>query len=181
MATESPRELKEVTIYSDGSCPRNPGPGGYAAILIHGRHRKTVTGAFRQTTNNRMEMMAAIAGLSALKRPCRVTLHSDSRYLVDGISKNWARAWRARGWVTVEGTPVRNKDLWSALTRLCERHSVQAVWVRGHAGNKENEEADRLAGIAARGTGLLPDLEYEREEAALRATLFAAERDAPPD
>ena len=178
---EPARELKEVTIWSDGSCASNPGPGGYAAILIHGKHRTNVTGAFRRTTNNRMEMMAAIAGLSALKKPCRVTLHSDSRYLVDGISKKWARAWRARGWVTVEGTPVRNKDLWSRLATLCERHSVQAVWVRGHAGNRENEEADRLAGVAARGTALPADLEYEREEAALRATLFAGERDPSQD
>ena len=125
---------KSVTIYTDGACTGNPGPGGYCAILEYGEHRRELSGGFRRTTNNRMELMAVIKALEALKEPCQVTVVSDSEYVVNGVTKGWAKGWRAKGWRR-QGKTVPNWDLWSRLLELCEFHRVKFEWVRGHAGH----------------------------------------------
>lgn len=146
---ESPQamsdELKLVTIYTDGACEPNPGPGGYGAILIYGDIRKELHGGFRLTTNNRMEIFAAIAGLEALKKPCKVKLHSDSKYLVDAMSQGWVVRWKEKGWWRTKKEKAMNIDLWERLLIACERHQVEFLWVKGHAGQPENERADELS------------------------------------
>ncbi|HRE59740.1 MAG TPA: ribonuclease HI [Micropepsaceae bacterium] len=142
--------MASVTIYTDGACLGNPGPGGYAAILLSGTNRREVTGADPATTNNRMELMAAIAGLEALKVPCEVSLYTDSRYVADGITK-WMPDWKKRGWKTASKKPVINLDLWQRLDEARNRHKVRWHWLRGHAGHALNEEADRLARAAING------------------------------
>jgi ribonuclease HI len=137
-------EPSEVEIFTDGACRGNPGPGGWAAILRYRGVERELTGYDPDTTNNRMEMMAAIAGLEALKRPCRVRLYSDSQYLRDGITK-WINGWKRRGWRTADKQPVKNIDLWQRLDVAAARHVVAWEWVRGHAGHPENERADALA------------------------------------
>ena len=134
----------EVTIYTDGACSQTPGPGGVGAILISGRHRKELSGGEAVTTNNRMELMAAIAALEALKRPARVEMHTDSEYLRNGISR-WIHGWKSKGWRTAANEPVKNVELWQRLDAAQERHQVRWHWVKGHAGNAENERADELA------------------------------------
>jgi ribonuclease HI len=134
----------EVEIFTDGACSGNPGPGGWAAILRYRGIEKELSGFEPLTTNNRMEMTAAIHALEALKRPCRVRLVSDSQYLRDGVTK-WLRAWKARGWQTAAREPVKNVDLWQRLERAMQPHRVEWQWVRGHAGHPENERADALA------------------------------------
>lgn len=134
----------EVTIYTDGACLPNPGPGGWAAILRSGQHEKVLTGSDAHTTNNRMELEAAIAALEALKVPSRVEMHTDSTYLQLGISE-WLPAWIARGWRKRDGQPVLNVDLWQKLHALVQRHEVEWHWVRGHRGDPDNERVDRLA------------------------------------
>lgn len=153
--------LKQVTIYTDGACTGNPGPGGYGVVLLHGDRRKELSGGFRLTTNNRMEIMAAIAGLRALKEPCAATIHTDSRYLADAIALGWARRWRAKGWMRNSVDRAVNPDLWAQLLELCERHQVTFVWVKGHAGDPENERCDALSVGAARGPELPADTGYE--------------------
>jgi ribonuclease HI len=155
-------EPKDVVIYTDGGCIDNPGPGGYGVVLLYGSHRRELSGGFRLTTNNRMEITAAIAGLSALKEPCRVTLHSDSQYLVNAIEEGWAVRWRENGWKRNRKEMALNPDLWEQLLDLCDKHRVRFKWVRGHAGNEENERCDELAQSMARSPGLPPDLEYEK-------------------
>jgi ribonuclease HI len=145
---------KQVTIYSDGACTGNPGPGGYCAILEYGQHRRELSGGFRRTTNNR----------EALKEPCQVMVVSDSEYVVNGITKGWARGWRAKGWRR-SGKVVPNWELWSRLLELCEYHRVRFEWVRGHAGHVENERCDALAVAAAGGSDLPTDLGYEQPPA----------------
>ncbi len=140
-------EPAAVEIFTDGACSGNPGPGGWAAILRYRRVEKELSGFEPVTTNNRMEMMAAISGLEALKRPCRVRLFSDSQYLRDGITK-WIHAWKQRGWRTADKKPVKNVDLWQRLDAAAQRHQVAWEWVRGHAGHPENERADALARAA---------------------------------
>jgi len=140
-------EPAEVEIFTDGACRGNPGPGGWAAILRHRGIEKELTGWAPITTNNRMEMMAAISGLDALKRPCRVRLYSDSQYLRDGITR-WIHGWKIRGWRTADKKPVKNVDLWQRLENAAARHEIDWVWVRGHAGHPENERADELARAA---------------------------------
>lgn len=135
----------EVQIYTDGACRGNPGPGGWGAILVSGGHEKELSGGEKDTTNNRMELSAVIAGLSALRRPCRVTLTTDSRYVCDGVTKGWAESWRRRGWKKPDGKPALNPDLWEQLLALLERHEVEFVWVRGHNGHPYNERCDALA------------------------------------
>jgi ribonuclease HI len=152
---------KHVTIYTDGACTGNPGPGGYCAILEYGGHRREMSGGFRRTTNNRMELMGVITALEALKEACQVTIVSDSEYVVNGITKGWARGWRAKGWRR-SGKTVPNWDLWRRLLELCEYHNVKFEWVRGHAGHVENERCDALAVAAAGGTDLPVDLGYEQ-------------------
>lgn len=140
----------QVTIYTDGACKGNPGPGGWGAILIAGSHRKELHGGESLTTNNRMELMGAISALEALTKPCRVDLHTDSQYVRKGISE-WIHGWKARGWRTADKSPVKNEDLWRRLDAARERHEVKWHWVKGHAGDPMNERADELAnlGIAA--------------------------------
>jgi len=154
--------LKHITIYTDGACQGNPGPGGYAAVLIFNGNRKELSGGFRLTTNNRMELYAAIEGLKALRERCRVTLHSDSRYLVDAVGKGWAKRWRANGWKRNKKESAQNPDLWTELLDLLDRHDVEFVWVAGHAGIQENERCDRLSVDAAKRGDLPADEEYER-------------------
>jgi ribonuclease HI len=155
--------LKEVIIYTDGACTGNPGPGGYGIVLLSDRHRKELSGGYRLTTNNRMEMMAAIVALQALKNQCLVTLHTDSKYLVDAIVQGWAKKWQKNGWMRNNKEAAKNPDLWQQLLDLCSKHQVKFVWVRGHAGIAENECCDRLAVKAAHQPGLPTDLGYEKE------------------
>ena len=138
---------RSVDIYTDGACSGNPGPGGWGAILRYNGIEKEISGGDPGTTNNRMEMMAAIAALEALKRPARVRLHTDSTYLKDGITK-WIHAWKARGWKTASKKPVKNQDLWQRLEVALVPHDVKWLWVKGHAGHPENERADQLARTA---------------------------------
>ena len=134
----------EITIYTDGACSGNPGPGGWGAILISGEHRKELFGGERETTNNRMELMAAIEALGALKRSSKVVLHTDSTYVKDGITK-WIHGWRRNGWRTAAKKPVKNAELWQRLDEATKQHDVDWRWVKGHAGHPENERADELA------------------------------------
>jgi ribonuclease HI len=133
-----------VVIYTDGACSGNPGPGGWGAILISGEHRKELSGGEAGTTNNRMELLAAISALEALKGPSRVDLHTDSKYVQDGISK-WIHGWKKNGWKTADRKPVKNAELWQRLDAARQRHDVEWHWVKGHAGHDENERADELA------------------------------------
>ncbi|KKJ00894.1 ribonuclease HI [Prochlorothrix hollandica] len=152
---------KTVDIYTDGSCLHNPGPGGYGVVMLFGDHRKELSGGVRRTTNNRMEMMAAIVGLQALQEPCQVTLYTDSQYVVNAMTKGWAKRWRAQGWMRNKKDKAVNPDLWTQLLDLCDRHRVDFRWVRGHAGNVENERCDRLAVQAAKQSDLPPDEGYQ--------------------
>lgn len=133
-----------VVVYTDGACSGNPGPGGWGAILRYGTHEKELKGGEALTTNNRMELLAAIEALEALKRPCEVELHTDSQYLRQGITQ-WIDRWKANGWRTADRNPVKNADLWRRLDQARARHSLQWRWVKGHAGHPENERADALA------------------------------------
>ena len=135
----------EVTIFTDGACSGNPGPGGWGAILISGAHEREICGGEPATTNNRMELMAAIQALESLKRPCKVELHTDSQYVRKGITE-WIGGWKARGWRTADKKPVKNEDLWKRLDAARARHDVDWRWVKGHNGNELNERADGLAG-----------------------------------
>jgi ribonuclease HI len=133
-----------VVIYTDGACSGNPGPGGWGAVLISGDNVREITGGERATTNNRMELMGAIAALEALKKPCKVELHTDSQYVMKGISE-WIHNWKRRGWTTADKKPVKNEDLWKRLDTARLRHEVDWRWVKGHAGHELNERADALA------------------------------------
>ena len=137
--------LTQVIIYTDGGAAPNPGPGGYGAVLLHGEHRRELFGGFIMTTNNRMEILAAVEALEALKRPCAVTLHSDSKYLVDAVEKNWIWGWLKRGWLLSSGDPVKNRDLWQRFLTVYRKHKVTLKWVKGHAGVTHNERCDQLA------------------------------------
>lgn len=136
--------LKGVTVFTDGACQNNPGPGGWAAILRYGKHVKELTGAELSTTNNRMELQAALAALRALKERCAVEIFTDSKYLRDGITR-WLARWKTNGWQTQERIPVKNQDLWRQLDELCARHTVKWQWLKGHAGHGDNERCDQLA------------------------------------
>ncbi len=137
--------LKKVEIFTDGACSGNPGPGGYGVVLRFGEYEKELSGGESETTNNRMELTAAIVGLEALKERCEVTLYSDSKYLIDAINCGWAVRWRENGWMRTKKDKALNPDLWERLLDLLERHKVTFVWVKGHAGHPENERCDRLA------------------------------------
>ena len=136
---------KTVTIYTDGACSGNPGPGGWGAILQYGPHEKELSGGEAQTTNNRMELTAAIRALEALREPCIVELYTDSKYLCDAIEKGWVYGWRSRGWIKPDKKPALNVDLWESLLALMETHQVHLHWVRGHADNEYNNRCDQLA------------------------------------
>ncbi len=152
---------KHVVVYTDGACTGNPGPGGYGVVLIYGKHRRELNVGYRLTTNNRMELLAAIKGLEALKQSCKVTLYSDSQYVVEGIEKGWAKRWRKNGWMRNKRERAINPDLWDRLLDLCDTHEIEFRWVRGHSGDPENERCDQLAVQASHETELLTDDEYE--------------------
>lgn len=151
---------ERIIIYTDGACLGNPGPGGYGAVLLWQGHRKELSGGYRRTTNNRMELMGAIAALEALKQRSKVLLHSDSKYVVDAVEKGWAQKWRRNGWRKPDKQMAMNPDLWERLLTACSRHDVRFEWVKGHAGNVENERCDALANAAAAGGELAADPGY---------------------
>ena len=152
--------VKHVTIYTDGSCLGNPGPGGYGAVLLYGSYRRELSGGFRWTTNNRMELMAVIAALEALKESCQVTLVSDSEYVVKAMGNGWASRWKSSGWKRGRNEKVMNPDLWARLLEICQEHQVEFRWVRGHDGDLENERCDALANDAATRQNLPVDSGY---------------------
>lgn len=169
--------MKKVTLYTDGACSGNPGPGGYGVVLLYGSHRKELCGGYRRTTNNRMELLAVIRGLEALKERCGVALYSDSRYVIDALAQGWARRWRANGWRrNRRGDPAINPDLWGRLLDLCDAHEISYHWVKGHAGDAENERCDQLSTAALARPGLPADEVYERTERGTAASLFDAAR-----
>ena len=137
--------MKQVTIYTDGACSGNPGPGGWGAILMYGAHKRELSGGEADTTNNRMELTAVIRALSLLKEPCIVELWSDSKYVIDGLSKGWAKGWKAKGWVKSDKKPALNPDLWDTLLKLTMKHQLHYHWVKGHADNPMNNRCDELA------------------------------------
>ena len=137
--------MKKVDIYTDGACRGNPGRGGWGAVLVYNGREKELSGGERETTNNRMELTAAIRALSMLKEPCEVTLYSDSKYLIDAITKGWVESWRAKGWRKADKSPALNVDLWEQLLVLLNTHKVGFVWVKGHDGHAYNERCDKLA------------------------------------
>jgi ribonuclease HI len=155
----------KVVIYTDGGAINNPGPGGYGIVLLSGKKRKEFSGGFRLTTNNRMELTACIVGLNNLATKSQVIVYSDSKYVVDSITKGWARRWWANRWMKNKREKVENHDLWRQLLRLCDQHEVEFVWVLGHAGNPENERCDQLSKQAARQENLPPDVEFEKQQA----------------
>jgi ribonuclease HI len=159
----TPVAMRQVDIYTDGGCEPNPGLGGYGAVLLHPKKRAEISGGFRKTTNNRMEIFAAIAGLELLKQPCKVTIYSDSQYLVKAMMAGWVAAWKRKGWWRTKTERPENVDLWQRLDALCQMHQVEFRWVRGHAGNLENERCDQLAMAALRQPNLPVDDGYENK------------------
>lgn len=158
-SAKAPRQ--RVIIYSDGACQGNPGRGGYGTVLLAGEHRKELAAGFVRTTNNRMELLGAIVGLEALKKPCDVTLWSDSQYVIHAMTKGWLASWQKKGWRTADKKPVKNQDLWQRLLLAIDGHTIEWRWVRGHTGDVENERCDQLAVAAASGPGLAEDEGYE--------------------
>lgn len=152
--------MKKVYIYTDGACRGNPGPGGYGALLCYGEHRKEISSGFKKTTNNRMEIMAVLAALKALKEPCDIVLCSDSKYVIDALSKGWALKWRAAGWMRNKKEKALNPDLWKEVLNEVQKHSIEYVWVKGHDGHPENELCDSLAVAAAESSNLAEDIGY---------------------
>ena len=155
--------LPHVEIYTDGGCDPNPGKGGYGVVLLHPKKRAETSGGFRLTTNNRMEIYAAIAGLELLKQPCKVTLYSDSQYLVKAMMEGWVATWKKKGWWRTNTERPENVDLWQKLDGLCQQHPVEFRWLKGHAGNRENERCDELSMIALRQPNLPADQGYENK------------------
>jgi len=151
-----------IQIYTDGACKGNPGPGGYGVILIAGSREKELSGGFRKTTNNRMELLACIEGLRSLKRPSKVVLTSDSKYVVNAMVKGWAKKWSSKGWMLSPSKLAKNPDLWAQLLELCEIHKVEFNWVKGHNEHPENERCDELAVAASNGKDLPMDEEFEK-------------------
>jgi ribonuclease HI len=157
-------QIKEIVVHTDGSSLNNPGPGGYAAVLMYKNHRKELYGGFRKTTNNRMELLGVIKALEALTERCNVTIHSDSKYVVNAFNKNWIYSWDKKGWITSSKQEVKNSDLWKRLLKLSKEHNINFVWVKGHDGNEENEFCDELCRNAARHNQLGVDLFYENSQ-----------------
>ena len=153
--------MESVRIYTDGACRGNPGPGGYGTIVARGDARQELSGGYRLTTNNRMEIMAVLAGLESLETPSTVVVTTDSKYVHDAIEKGWAKGWRSKGWRRGTGERAVNPDLWARLLDLCDRHKVRFEWVKGHAGHPENERCDLLSTTAARRPDLPIDEPYE--------------------
>jgi len=154
--------LKEIIIYSDGSAKNNPGSGGYGVVLIFKGQRKELSAGYRKTTNNRMELLGVIVGLSALKERCKVKIYSDSKYVIEPIQKGWLISWKAKNWTRRKKEKVKNPDLWIQLDLLLEKHEVEMIWVKGHNGNQENERCDILAVSASDKSNLLIDEYYEK-------------------
>jgi ribonuclease HI len=142
---EKSRDFTSVTLTTDGACRGNPGPGGWASLLVSGSHEKLLSGSERDTTNNRMELRAVIAGLATLKRRCQVEIVTDSRYVMDAFAKGWIEKWVDNGWLTADGNEVKNQDLWQELLELIEKHSIRWTWVKGHNGHPDNERVDSEA------------------------------------
>ena len=157
--------MKKVEIYTDGGARGNPGPGGFGAVVIFGKHRRELKGAYDHTTNNRMELMAAIGALGILKEPCAITLHSDSKYLVDAMTKGWLVGWKKRGWIKSDKKPVLNRDLWKLLDQASRDHTITWKWVKGHAGNELNERCDALVHEAIDTGELEEDTGYLAQQA----------------
>ena len=153
-----------IQIYTDGACKGNPGPGGYGVVLLAGERKHELSGGFRKTTNNRMELLACIEGLRSLKRPSSVVLTSDSKYVVNAMVKGWAKKWRSRGWKLSPSKPAKNPDLWAQLLDLCSEHKVEFKWVKGHNEHPENERCDELAVAASEGRELPVDEAFENPE-----------------
>ena len=156
--------MKTVTIYTDGACSGNPGPGGWCAILEYQGREKMISGGEESTTNNRMELMAVIVALEALNRPCEVEIHSDSQYVVNAFNKHWIDGWKKRGWKTANKQPVKNRDLWERLLAAKSKHKVEFIWVKGHAGHELNERCDELATTAADGANLDIDTGFNESD-----------------
>lgn len=154
--------MKHVLLFTDGACSGNPGPGGYGIVLRYNGNEREISEGFRLTTNNRMELLAAITGLEALKEPCEVELYSDSKYLTDAVNKGWLSSWQARGWKKADKSPVLNVDLWQRLLPLLEKHSVKLIWLKGHDGHPENERCDFLARTAYSSGSLSEDGFYNK-------------------
>ncbi|KJR41498.1 Ribonuclease H [Candidatus Magnetoovum chiemensis] len=154
-------DMPKVEIYTDGACLGNPGPGGFAALLRYNNKRKEITKGFKLTTNNRMELMGVIAALEALKVKCTVVIYTDSKLVVDGIKKGWAKKWKSRDWIKSDNKKALNSDLWAKLLELCSAHNVTFKWIEGHAGNADNEYCDELSKKAAKGNNLFHDMVYE--------------------
>ncbi|MBQ3893204.1 MAG: ribonuclease HI [Desulfovibrio sp.] len=155
--------MKTVSIHTDGSCLGNPGPGGWGAVLAFGGARREMSGGFAQTTNNRMEILAVVEALRALKEPCAVELWTDSQYVAKAIREGWLAKWKRNGWQTSAKKPVKNRDLWLMLDPLLARHDVRFHWLKGHAGHAENERCDELARACAGSSGLPADEGFERQ------------------
>lgn len=168
MRLENGKSKKIVKIFTDGACSRNPGPGGFAAVLLYGEHRKEIAQGYRRTTNNRMELMAVICGLETLHEECSVQIFTDSRYVQDAFVKNWIKKWRSNGWKTSLRQDVANKDLWIRLGDLCEKHDCSFHWVKGHSQNQENNRCDELAVAAGKRLSLAVDHGYEESERGAR-------------
>lgn len=156
--------VKHVIIHTDGACKGNPGPGAYGAVLICGKHRKELSVGYQVTTNNRMELRAAIAALEFLSEPCEVELHSDSKYLIQAITQKWIDGWQRRGWMTSDKKPVKNQDLWQLLLAAMVPHRMRFFWVKGHSGHAENERCDELANLAVAEKTLMTDEGFEDRE-----------------
>jgi ribonuclease HI len=160
-------EQPNVTIYTDGACSGNPGPGGYGAVLLFGDRRLELSQGFRNTTNNRMELLGVISALERLTKPCNVTLYSDSQYVVDSVTKRWVYSWKRNNWRRADKKPAQNIDLWQRLLPLLEKHRVEFKWVRGHNNNVENERCDQLAVAATQGGDLLIDNGFQSQPAGM--------------
>ncbi len=173
------KNLAEITIYTDGACTNNPGPGGYGVVLIYENYIKELSGGFRLTTNNRMEITACIEGLRSLKKPCAVTLFSDSKYVVNAMEKGWVKKWRANDWKRNERENALNVDLWEQMLELCQIHDVAFNWVKGHAGNQFNERCDQLATQALCRPDLPSDTNYEQSKNKCTSYLKCPECGAP--
>ena len=150
--------MKKIEIFTDGACSGNPGPGGYGTIIKYNEHEKELSAGYKNTTNNRMELLAVIRGLEALKEPCIADIYSDSKYVVDAIKQGWAKRWQKNGWMRNKKEAALNSDLWQKLLDLLEKHTVTMHWVKGHAGHEENERCDKLAVKASKSANLLDDL-----------------------
>ena len=159
--------MKKVIIYTDGSSRGNPGPGGYGAILLSGKHVKEQSGGYKKTTNNRMELMAVIVAIEALRMPSEVEVFSDSKYVINAMAKGWMHGWRQRGWAKADKKPLKNVDLWRRVYDAIQSHEVTWTWVKGHAGNRYNERCDYLATFAAQGKNLPRDDGFDRDGGSL--------------